>query len=219
MNTVLRTAPNPGVASLPWRTTALSLAAVAVYMALGPAPEQLVFDRAAIAQGEWWRLLTAHWVHGDNGHAAWDIVMLAVLGGLFEPRLAGKLPWVLLFGSLAVDAWLWWGEPSLRYYCGLSGILNTLLVVGLLQLWRDRRQPLILWVLGLSAIKVAFEIAQGQAVLTRTVWPSVPTTHAAGMICGLLLAVLGSRCPEWLRRTRNRRNFSTDSISSARVHQ
>lgn len=173
---------------LPWRSLWLVGLAVLAHLAFGAAPEGWVFDRAAIGQGEWWRLLSAHWVHSDPAHAAWDIAALLLLGLLFEPRMQWRLPLVLLGGTVAVDAWIWWGMPGLSHYCGLSGILNSLLAFGLLQWWRDERHPLLLLVGGASALKIVLEVGSGQALLTSTAWPSVPTTHAAGFLCGMLLA-------------------------------
>jgi rhomboid family GlyGly-CTERM serine protease len=157
------------------------------YLILGAAPESWVFDRVAIARGEWWRLVTGHWVHSDLVHAGWDITALLLLGTVFETRLQWRLPLALLIGTAGVDAWLWWGDITLQYYCGLSGILNTILLVGLLQLWRDWRHPIILLTGVGAAVKILVEINTGQALLTRTAWPSMPTVHAAGFMCGLVL--------------------------------
>ena len=181
---------------LPWRVIVLAAAAVAAYLGLGATPEAWVFDRQAIAEGEWWRLLTGHWVHSDASHAGWDISMMLLFGVLFEARLQWRLPLVLLLASLAVDAWLWWGVPDLRFYCGLSGILNGLLIVGLLEWWREMRHPLMLLTAAAAALKIAIEIHSGQALLTQTAWPSVPTAHAAGFLCGLAFHLLLSRREE-----------------------
>jgi rhomboid family GlyGly-CTERM serine protease len=177
-----------GGVTLPWRTFLLTAGAVAAYLLCGAAPEAWVWDRAAIAQGEWWRLITGHWVHSDLAHAGWDCVALLLLGILFEARLRWHLPLALLFGTFGIDVWLWWGEPALRYYCGLSGILNSLLVLGLLQLWLDLRHPVLLLTAIAAASKIIIEIHAGQALLVQTAWPSVPTVHAAGYLIGLILA-------------------------------
>jgi rhomboid family GlyGly-CTERM serine protease len=155
----------------------MGVVAVLAYLLPGAAPEALVFDRVAIAQGEWWRLLTGHWVHSDPAHAGWDITALLLLGALFEPRLKWRLPLALLIGTVGVNAWLWWMDPALRYYCGLSGILNSLLVVGLLQLWRDCRDPLVLLTGVAAAAKILVELSLGQTLLTRTAWPGVPAVR------------------------------------------
>ncbi len=175
---------------LPWRTLLFTTLALAGYLILGAAPEAWVFDRAAVGQGEYWRLVTGHWVHSDLDHAVWDIGALAVIGVLLEPRLQSDLLLALAIGTLGVDLWLWWGDPTLHYYCGLSGILNSLLAVGLIQLWRDLRHPLV-WLTGLGAVvKIILEISSGQAILTQTAWSSVPEVHAVGFLCGLVLAVI-----------------------------
>ena len=178
---------NTSAITPPWRSLLLGALAVAAYLVLGAAPEAWVFDRVAIAQGEWWRLVTGHWVHSDLAHAAWDIIALLLFGALFEARLKWRLPLVLLVATVGVDMWLWWGEPALDHYCGLSGILNGLLIAGLLYLWRDLRHPLILLTAAGAALKIIVEINVGQALFTQTAWPSVPTVHAAGFVSGLVL--------------------------------
>ena len=99
-----------------------------------------------------------------------------------------RVAYTLLAGTAGVDAWLWWGEPSLSIYCGLSGILNSLLIVGLLHLWCDFHHPMVLVTVVGAALKIILEIYIGQALLTQTAWPSVPTAHAAGFLCGLIMA-------------------------------
>jgi len=175
-----------GGIALPWCSILLGAGAALAYLVMGAAPGAWVFDRVAIAQGEWWRLFTGHWVHSDLAHAGWDITALLVFGVLFEVRLRWRLPLALLIGTVGVDAWLWWGDQTLYYYCGLSGILNSLLIVGLLQLWCDLRHPLVALTGMGAAVKILLEINSGQALLTQTAWPSVPTVHAVGFLCGLI---------------------------------
>lgn len=89
-----------------------------------------------------------------------------MLGALFEDRLQWRLPLALLVGTVGVDVWLWWGGPALQYYCGLSGILNSLLVMGLVRLWIDLRHPFVLLTGVGAAMKIFVEINAGQALLT-----------------------------------------------------
>jgi rhomboid family GlyGly-CTERM serine protease len=181
-----------GSLTLPWRTLLLTGLALGLFLGFGSAPEAWVFDRMAITQGEWWRLITGHWVHSDLEHATWDIGALLVLGLLFESRLKGKLFTVLALGTLSIDLWLWYALPSLTYYCGLSGILNGLLALGLFRMWWELRHPLI-WMTGVGAIlKIVWETAIGGALLTSTAWPSLPEVHGVGFLCGLLVAMIYS---------------------------
>ena len=187
MSNLSESVPGHGSVTLPWRSLVLVAGAVAAYLVFGAVPEAWVFDRQAIEQGEWWRLITAHWVHSDLTHAGWDIAALLLFGLLFERSLQWRLPLTLLLASIGVDVWLWWGNSALQYYCGLSGVLNSLLVVGLAQLWSDSRHPLILLTAIGAAIKILVEIYFDQSLLIQTAWPSVPGTHAAGFICGLIM--------------------------------
>ena len=178
---------------LPWRSLLLGATALLLFLLAGAAPEALVFDRRAILHGELWRLLSAHWVHSDLEHAFWDITALLILGCLFEPLLGRRLIPILLSGTIAVDAWLWWGMPMLDLYCGLSAILNTLMVAGLWELWRERRHPLIVMVGLGAAMKIILEITTHQAIFTHTAWPSVPETHAVGFLTAVIVATLTAR--------------------------
>ena len=176
-----------GARRVPGITAGLVALSVALYAIAGPAPELLVYDRHSIAAGELWRLVTGHWVHCDAGHALWNIAALALLGVLFERRLGWRMVAALAVGTIAVDAWLWWAMPQLARYCGLSGILNALLAAGLVQAWRETRDPLLPLVGAGALIKIAVEAAAGAAVFTHTAWPPVPAVHAIGLLAGTLL--------------------------------
>ena len=171
--------------TLPWQTLSLAAVALIAYIIPGSAPESWVFDRMAIEEGEIWRLVTGHWVHSDPSHALWNIAALVLLGLLFERCLQSFMLISLFVGTVTVDAWLWWGDSSLAYYCGLSGVLNSLLIVGLVRFWQDYKHPLVLFTAMLAVTKIAAEIFIGQGLLTHTAWPSVPAAHAAGFLGGL----------------------------------
>lgn len=165
----------------------LALLAVYVYVVQGPVADTLIFDRERISDGQLWRLVTAHWVHSDLAHIVWNGVALLVLGFVFEPYLGWRTIPILIAGTLAVDAWLWWGVPSLQLYCGLSGILNTLLVAGLFLRWRTDPHWVLLAIGLAAAAKISLETILGVAVLTDTTWPALPSAHAAGFVMGLII--------------------------------
>jgi rhomboid family GlyGly-CTERM serine protease len=174
-------------AALPWRTLLLTLAALALYIGAGPVPDGLVLDREALAAGQWWRLISGHWVHSDAGHALWNITALAFLGALFEGRLGWRMAAALALGMLSVSLWFLVGLPDVSRYCGLSGILNALLAAGLVAMWRDTRDRLVVLVGVGAVLKIAVETMLGKAVFSSTAWASVPTAHAAGFVSGLLM--------------------------------
>ncbi len=181
-----------GRPSLPWRTFLLSLLATLAYIGAGPAPEAWVFSREAINQGELWTLISGHWVHSDSRHAIWNIAALSILGSLFEYRLKHRIFTELLLASLLLSVWIGRYMPELQAYCGLSGILNTLLVTGAIALWQRYRSMSLLLIPGLALVKNLIELFSQQAIFTHTAWPSVPQAHLVGMGIGLLLVLLRS---------------------------
>lgn len=174
---------------LPWLTLTLAGLMAALFAAVGPVPEALVYDRVAIANGEWWRLLTAHWVHSDSGHLAWNLGALLVLGAAIETRSRHTIPVGLLFGSLGVDLLLWYQLPGLSHYGGLSGTLNTLLLLAIAALWQPANRVMLITVGVLALAKIIGEMALGQALLSDTSWQSVPQAHLAGWLVGLGLVI------------------------------
>ncbi len=184
---------DPGGLALPGLTLALALLALALYLGGGAAPPSWVFDRAAIAQGEGWRLITGHLVHSDPEHLFWNLAALLLIGWQLERRDPALFAWGLVAGTTAVDAWLWLGLPGLQRYCGLSGVLNSLMLILLVSLRRETRGPWVMLIAILSAGKLVAELASGQAMLTHTAWPSVPSAHLAGLCGGMAVLI-------WRRR-------------------
>lgn len=87
----------------------------------------LRYDRAALSNGEMWRIATAHLVHLNVPH-----LLLNLLGLILICELQwGELPLrhgigLLGFSAAAISAALWWLHPGLIWYAGLSGVLHGL---------------------------------------------------------------------------------------------
>jgi rhomboid family GlyGly-CTERM serine protease len=176
-----------GSNKLPWLAIVLTVIPVCAYFIFGPAPEWLVFDRNAVNQGEVWRLITAHWVHSDSEHALWDIAALGILSVVLSQYSRKILIVSLIIGMVGIDLWLWFVNQSLIYYCGLSGILNTVFVVTLFMLWREHKHHMI-WVIAVGAVgKIIVEMSSRQAIFAQTSWPSVPEAHAVGFVFGIVV--------------------------------
>lgn len=193
-----------GSTRLPRFTLLMALTAIGLFLGYGPAPELLVYDREAIIHGELWRLLTGHLVHSDTEHAFWDILALVLIGTLLERRGLSRIVKATGAGLITVNAWLMWGLPELTYYCGLSGVLHTLLAVLLIELWREQKNvnrpecgfpagkggnptAIAVMLTGIGILgKILVEIQLGQALFTDTAWPSIPSVHLAGVIGSVL---------------------------------
>lgn len=171
-----------GNTTLPWRTLLLSGFASLLFILFGAAPETLVYSRETIQQGEWWRLITGHWVHSDSGHALWDISALLLLGWFYETHTRQSLLRLLVPSSLFISAAIWFLLPELDYYCGLSGILHSLLVITFYQHWRQHQQIEYLAVIVFTVIKIVIEMNLSTALFTNTAWPALPESHLYGVI-------------------------------------
>lgn len=192
---------NQGGIRPPWFTACLASVMLALYGAMGPQPGLLMYDRAGIATGEWWRLVTGHLVHADLGHLVVNVLALVILGGVLESlqRLGIKTLLLLVsFGIVVIDAALWLDLPGLVRYCGFSGILNALFIAAVYEQWRDTGD----WVYPALAVgglgKIAIESGSAGAVLPLSSLPSVTEAHFAGFVAGLVLcsltAIWAKRC-------------------------
>ncbi|MGB5486660.1 MAG: rhombosortase [Lysobacterales bacterium] len=146
----------------------------------------LYFSAAGIFQGEIWRIVSGHFMHADLQHLLWNCLGLAVLGTLIEYRSIAVLLATLGAGIVFVSALLLTPYAQLEYYCGLSGVLNTLLLVALWLEWKSTRSRLIILIACACIAKVVIEVSQGASIMTQISWPPYAWSHVAGLVGGLL---------------------------------
>lgn len=147
----------------------------------------LYFDRTAVESGNALSLLSAHFIHSDINHWFWNAIALFVLSVIIELKSRGLLLGALCMGIAAVDLLLLSNFSTLQYYCGLSGVLNTLLVASLWLVWEEYRSKWILLTGILCAGKIALEVSVNDSLLTQIQWPPYPAAHLAGALGGLVL--------------------------------
>ena len=184
-----------------WAAPSLWLAiGAALVHAVAGAAAPLELDRTALAAGEWWRLLSGHFVHWTTAQLFWDGVVFAALGGLCwreDPRLF----WRTVLGSAAaVSAAVLLLQPEIHHYRGLSGIdaglFAALGVRSARALWRERRFHALAGLLlaaGSLAAKIAWEATTRTAFFAGDLGPDViplPLAHAVGAGVGAVLAAL-----------------------------
>jgi rhomboid family GlyGly-CTERM serine protease len=123
--------------------------------------ELLRYERSALADGEWWRLLSAHLVHLDLRHALLNVVGLALVWALFARDYSPQAWLAIVLGTIAaIDAGLWLGDSTVQWYVGSSGALHGALAAGVLaHIRKGERHG---WLLaGLLAAKLLYEQAVG----------------------------------------------------------
>jgi len=152
-------------------------------------PEQtlLYFSATDIARGETWRIISGHFMHADAKHLMWNCLGLAVLGTLIEQRSRSMLLAALVAGVIAVSVLLLSPFSQLQFYCGLSGVLNTLLLVALWLEWRTSPSLLVLVIACGCVAKVMVEVSLGVSLLTDISWPPYAWAHLAGLMGGLVI--------------------------------
>jgi len=152
-----------------------------------PVRALLMYDRGGIAHGEWWRLITAHFVHLDAGHAFLNGLGVILMWALFA-RDYSPLRWVAiyLFASLTISLGLWWLNPELQWYVGASGALHGVMTAGTLA--HLRRGDLDGWILAVFIIaKLGYEQFAGSMPFSGAA-NTVVDAHLYGAIGGLALA-------------------------------
>ena len=177
-----------GSALLPWFTIgATSLLSLAFVLTGGG--HDLIYDRT-LMNDQPWRLLTAHMAHLNFQHFAWNVGTFAVMSYMLEKDLSVspiRQGGVMLFSAIAINGLLL-ADPSLGTYAGLSGVLNGMLALMILESWRQTQSASVLIVATLSIAKIIYEASTGNTLFVDVPWPAAAEGHAGGFIAGLIYA-------------------------------
>ncbi|MES2917593.1 MAG: rhombosortase [Pseudomonadota bacterium] len=116
--------------------TAVGLAALFLLLALVPgAAELLCYQRDAIAGGEWWRVISGHFVHLSFSHALLNSSGAILMALVLRQEVGARDWWRLtLVAPFVISLGLWLKQPGLVSYVGYSGVLHGLLYYGVLRL-------------------------------------------------------------------------------------
>ena len=123
--------------------------------------EVLRYDRAAIADGEYWRLLSGHIAHLGFRHLLLNLAGLALVWLLVGRRYRTR-HWILVaaISVLLMDAGFWFVDAGMRWYVGLSGLLHGLLLAGAIRGLRSLPVESIV-ICTLVVAKLAYEQVAG----------------------------------------------------------
>jgi rhomboid family GlyGly-CTERM serine protease len=179
----------------------LLLAGAAVCLQCSPAAlEWLQYDRAAIAGGELWRIVTGHLTHASWNHLLWDAAALVVLGAICERDQRRSFVTCLAVSAIGLSLCLWLAMPELAIYRGLSGVDSAVFVfLAVILLRQSLAAGQKWWSAGIVAVlcgfalKVAFEYATGRTLFVDSdaaAMTPVPLVHVVGGVIGAIFGVM-----------------------------
>jgi rhomboid family GlyGly-CTERM serine protease len=199
--TIAKTNPLSTAAGLLLRsswTIALTLIAVVLF-ASSSMTEWLQFDRIAVSQGEWWRVLTGHLTHWNADHLFWDAIMFAAIGIFCERKNATRFLVCTAGSMLAISAALWVIIPDMEFYRGLSGVDSALFILAVTFVLREAysqrewRSMAVAIALGAGFCgKVAFEAVTGMTLFVDSSaagFTPIPLAHGVGAIVGVIVGL------------------------------
>ena len=149
----------------------------------------LRYERAGLAAGQLWRLITAHIVHLNLEHAALNSLGLVLMWALFARDYSPRQWFPILLGAVAaIDIGLWLRDSTVAWYVGSSGALHGVMAAGTLA--HLRRRDLDGWILGAFIIgKLAFEQHAGALPFADSGAGVVVDAHLYGALGGLAAAL------------------------------
>ena len=164
------------------------LCLTSVLLALGGDAARLAlrYERGGVLTGEYWRLITGHFVHATPAHLFLNLTGLGLMAALF-PREYSVREWliVLAVSLLCIDAGFVLFEPQLQWYVGLSGVLHGALAAGAVGWWKHESKPLALALSSVLIGKLGWEQWQGALPLSGDM-PVIVDAHLYGAVGGLL---------------------------------
>lgn len=151
--------------------------------------EFFVLNQEAYTQ--WWRFLTAIFLHGDIVHLLYNLFALALFGSMLESLIGARRFWIIFFGTgiLANLFSVMFYPSSLGASGAIFGIIGALIVIRPMQFVWAFGLPLpifiagILWAIG--DLFGAYAYFSGNPIDSTG-----NLAHLSGMIVGLLLGAV-----------------------------
>lgn len=140
----------------------------------------------ALAEGQWWRVISGNFTHTNAAHLAMNLVALWLVCLIFKPTARMVLVLLGLFaGIIGLSLFF----TDIKVYMGLSGVLHALFAFFALQEALTKQAFSWLLVLALAA-KISYEQWIGASTNTEALIEArvAVDAHVVGSIAGLLLA-------------------------------
>jgi len=165
--------------------------------------QTLVYQRSLISQGEIWRLFTGHLLHTNGVHLLLNLAALLMLWAL-HGRFYTITNYVALFLLCAISTsiGIYYYNPSLIQYVGLSGILHGIFVFGAIMDINAKDKTGYLLFIGVW-LKIAHEQVYGASSdVSDLIEASVAVdAHLWGAVGGLVFSTIYLLLPKENKKT------------------
>ena len=184
---------------VPYVSLLLTAAALLIHI-FHPVRPYLLYMPGAIMDGDFWRLVSCHWVHLNEDHLLWSSMTFLFLGSICEIMDRAKYVMTIGISAIFIPIAIWLSLPHLEVYGGLSGLdcsLYSLLVV--LFIRREWRAQNWIWIifyaimLVLLPAKIIYEMISGLTIFVNNIHANmvpVPLAHLVGGVIGSAVGIV-----------------------------
>lgn len=152
----------------------------------------LLYDRSAIASGEWWRLISGHFIHLSTEHLLTNSVGFFLLVYLSLRYARGKeIAILFIMSTVLISISLYVFSPDVARYGGLSGILHAIIGWIGVRMIVAGEQGGGIFVLLLISFKLLYESFYGSLFQYET-FSVIMEAHLYGFAWGVALSLLKS---------------------------
>ena len=165
-----------------------------------PLRPHLLYTRTALAHGDFWRLISCHWVHLNTDHLLWSAMTFFVLGSFCEIMNRGKYLTTVGISTIFIPTAIWFVMPHLKVYGGLSGLdcalYSLLIVLFIRREWSAQKWRWIIFytiMLVLLPAKIIYEMTSGLTIFVNNLnagMVPVPLSHLVGGVVGLAVGIV-----------------------------
>ena len=155
-------------------------------------PELFRYQQNWMDNGEYWRILSAHWVHVNWKHFFLNVAGLLLCLSIARPGWSNTR-WLLyqFYFALGISFLFTLLNPQLDWYVGYSGILYGIFLLAAIDLFR--RDRLIALLLGVAIVtKIMLEQTSELNLTTSDMIgsPVIVDAHLYGVILAILIAIM-----------------------------
>jgi rhomboid family GlyGly-CTERM serine protease len=146
------------------------------------------FQQDWFQQAEFWRIITAHWIHFNWQHLLLNGLGLVLCVAIARPTWSMNR-WIVynILLAVGISMLFTWLNPELDWYVGYSGVLFGVFLLAAIELFKTERVIALLLGIGVC-IKVILE-QNSSVTVTSSEFIGVPVIIDAHLY-GLLLAVV-----------------------------